>query len=131
MRPQVAKIVWATTAVYWLILALLTHLPPVSLPTRRVGDKLEHVIGYFILGVLLFLSLRCVGFRVARAMLCTFGVALVYGGIDELTQPLVGRICSILDWYADAIGAAIAMFVVALGSLALSRTPARRGKIFC
>jgi VanZ family protein len=34
---------------------------------------------------------------------------LVYGLIDEITQPLTGRSCDIYDWLADLAGAGMAV----------------------
>ena len=47
------KILWSLTAIYWLTIFTLTHLPPTRLPQTHVSDKVEHFTAYFILATLL------------------------------------------------------------------------------
>jgi VanZ family protein len=41
-----------------------------------------------------------------------FAVMVVYGACDEVTQPIVGRNCSIFDWLADIAGTVLAMALI-------------------
>ena len=71
-------------------------------------DKIAHVVEYFILGVLLF---KGIGWTMSRSRAATFGfivtVGVSIGALDEIYQSYVpGRMMSILDWYADALGTA-------------------------
>jgi VanZ family protein len=42
-------------------------------------------------------------------------VYLVYGALDELTQPLTGREADVADWVFDAIGVGLATLSLWLG----------------
>ena len=96
-------------------LLCLTHIPqsemPVDIGTFNL-DKLLHVIAYGSVTILMFAALGAksslIFWFIATALL------MVLGGVDEYTQPYVGRTCSLADWLADAvgiIGAAIVMRV--------------------
>jgi VanZ family protein len=97
------------TAIYWITIFALTHVP-VTIPKRGPGDKTIHFVVYAILGVLLWLSIKPRRWMIPAMV----GMLMVYGAIDELTQPLVGRSCEFNDWLADSAGA-----VVATGACAL------------
>ena len=100
------------TAAYWLVLFLLTHTP-IKLPAiMKNDDKTAHFIGYFLLGIALFTSLRTAGWR--EPILLVLCIGLAYGAIDEWLQIPVGRDCELNDWFADAAGIAVA---VTLGTL--------------
>jgi VanZ family protein len=89
---------------------ILTHLPPSRVPKLRMSDKIEHLMAFMLLGGLLYLCLRP---RVRQTLLIVAIVGAAYGAIDELTQPLVGRSCELLDWASDVSG-------IVLGSLAIA-----------
>jgi VanZ family protein len=93
------------TAIYWLGLFTVTHLPPTRMPRTRVWDKLEHFVAYAILAGLLFVAIG------RRRVWLVLAICLVYGAFDELTQllPFVRRQCSLVDWIADALGAIFAL----------------------
>ncbi len=103
---------WVVTVGYWVTAFTLTHIPRVPPVGARGGDKTAHVIAYALLGALVYLSLWSGGRVRGFAALVTLGVALAYGALDELTQPLVGRSCELGDWVADAAGAALAVGVL-------------------
>ncbi|HRK30569.1 MAG TPA: VanZ family protein [Tepidisphaeraceae bacterium] len=99
--------------VYWLIAFSGTHLPGNALPTRPWGDKLDHMAGYLILGLLLCLWLGLSRPWIRYAPLWALALAIAYGALDEITQPIVYRVADVGDWIADSIGATVG---VALGS---------------
>lgn len=107
-------LVWTITAGYWVVLVVLTHVPPTRVPATPVSDKLLHFVAYFILTLLLILSLREARLRFASAVLIASILALAYGVADELVQKLVGRHCSLRDWLADAAGVAAAALLAVL-----------------
>src|SRR4051812_49190337 len=91
--------------VYWLLLFGATHLPPIALPKTHVSDKFEHFTAYCVLSILLAIVLGARRGRIALVSCSlTILIACAYGAIDEWTQPIVGRICDLHDWYADALG---------------------------
>ena len=89
-----------------------------------VSDKLLHVAAYLVLGAF---ALRAThgGVRELRGgpTVAAFLVTAGYGVVDELHQFYVpGRIASVGDWIADALGAALAILLMGLlGSLRAGR----------
>jgi VanZ family protein len=85
------------------------HQPPLP---NGVGDKPAHAIGYFGFG---FVIARALGAGMPPRVtllqaLAGVAIASVYGVSDEWHQSFVaGRTADIADWYADSIGAAIAL----------------------
>ena len=91
---------------------VLTHLPPGTVAAdlgSSGADKVAHAAAY---GLLTWLLLKSSGSRMLspRTLLLILFL-VVFGGLDEYTQPLVGRTASWFDWLADCAG-------VAFGSLA-------------
>jgi VanZ family protein len=80
----------------------------------RVWDKLLHVGAYAGLG---FLSIRAfhggLGWLGLRPTLMAVATTMAYGAVDELHQARVpGRVASVADWGADAIGTVLAVLIV-------------------
>ncbi len=90
-----------------------SHLPPVF---DRVWDKALHAGAWF--GIALLALRACHGGKGPMRAVPTVVAAalvLVYGISDELHQSLVlGRDESLLDFFADAVGTAVAVGAVAL-----------------
>ena len=123
-RPLLALLI-AT----WIGAAVATHIPPGSVPETGVSDKSLHVLGYFVLGSLLLVTLAGCGVGRARRVALLLGALAVYGALDEITQPLVGRNASVYDWLADVSGAALAVVVCELVlALAARRRRAAGGR---
>lgn len=97
---------------YWLVLFIATTLPAKQIPKTGMSDKIEHLLGYFLLTFLLSNALyfqnkneKIKRFPVSVALIIT----AFYGMIDELHQYLIpGRYCDFYDWTADVTGAMIA-----------------------
>jgi VanZ family protein len=102
-------LVYIPLVVYWLILFIATTLPAQRLPSVGFTDKVNHFIAYFVLAVLVKLTLiyqRKSRFLFEKATVATIVICLFYGAVDELHQMLVpGRFAETLDWVADALGA--------------------------
>src|SRR5688500_16774633 len=105
------KALLLVTLVYWAGIAVLTHLPRVPRVGPHVGDKTAHVVAYAVLGALLYVTLWAFRPFARPLVLATIvlGATFVYGALDEVTQPLVGRFAEWNDWVADATGAALAV----------------------
>ncbi len=109
---RAAKLWLLSLGGYWLALFIATHVPT---PEVIVGDILNfdkaiHAGAYFVLATLLFITCRRAGVTTNLTVrLGLVALALAYGAFDELTQPYFGRHCSLLDWYADGVGIALAM----------------------
>ena len=97
---------WLAVAIFsTAATVILTHLPQETIPPalRQSGvDKLEHAVAY---GVIMALFL--VGLRTSPTVSAMGRLVLVVAAIaalDELTQGLVSRTPSILDFAADVMG---------------------------
>jgi VanZ family protein len=125
-RPQAWRwISWGVVAVYWLGMFGGTHWP--TPPHGHFGnaDKLMHFSAYFGLAVLVSIAL---GMRRPVSLAVALGVVALlagYGALDELTQPLVGRDCELLDWCADASGIVLGTCCFLLGAFTWRRRPGR------
>jgi len=119
---------------WWMVVALvsmggviaLTHIPQDVL-TRVMHanphDKIEHVVAYGVVAALLLLSLRRpVPWVLLLALLCALAAV---GALDEMTQPLVKRQASFLDYAADLVGIAGGCLILLLRSLAAAMFEAR------
>ncbi|MCK7526698.1 MAG: VanZ family protein [Ignavibacteriales bacterium] len=73
-----------------------------------VNDKLEHMLAYFGLSFLLYLTLLFQKKSIMLkkyAMLFTLLIVVFYGALDEVHQLLIpGRSCELLDFSADMLG---------------------------
>jgi VanZ family protein len=101
---------------YWVTIFVATHVPGTKLPDVRVGDKLEHFLGFFLLAVLLC-NEASFWTKARRSDWLVLLIVAVYAAGDEWTQSFVGRQTDVMDWYADMAGAGAA---VALWGLARS-----------
>jgi VanZ family protein len=101
--------------IYWIILFIATTIPGKSLPPIGVSDKINHLVAYFILTVMLDLTfLAQQSIDILRRYSVQFAIltAAVYGIIDEIHQSFIpGRSCDFYDWIADIIGASLTFFV--------------------
>ena len=125
LRPGRRRRVYAVVAAAWVVAAVLTHVPPFwsddgPSPPGGIGrDKILHLVGYFGLAVLTRWALATAGAR--RASGWTVVILLVWGVVDELTQPPFGRTADPLDYAADVVGVALAVAAVAAGVAARRR----------
>lgn len=110
------RLVYLPLIVYWIILFTATSIPAQSVPSFGVGDKFNHFFAYFILAILLYLTLSFQEkslFLQLNAALLTIAVVLLYGVLDELHQMLIpGRSAELLDWAADVIGAICGVLII-------------------
>ncbi len=101
-------LVYIPLTIYWLILFIATSLPLQRLPSVGFNDKINHFLAYFILAILINLTLiyqRKSRLLFNKAPLVTILIGLFYGAVDELHQILVpGRFAETLDWMADGLG---------------------------
>jgi VanZ family protein len=99
-------------AIFWA-----SSLPTIPAVVRETSDLLLHFLAYAGLALLVIRAVasgewhRLTHRSWWRAWLITAG----YGVTDELHQWFVpGRYSSVSDWIADAIGAAVALGIVAI-----------------
>ena len=109
-------LVYIPLIIYWVILFTATSLPVERLPSIGFTDKINHFIAYFILAVLLNLTLiyqRKSQLLFEKAPIATIVICLFYGALDEVHQLFVpGRSAEILDWVADALGTTAAVLLI-------------------
>lgn len=104
-------------AVYWGVLFIATHIPLAREISVPGGDKTIHFVSYGLLAMwLCSVWLIKAPAPTILSGITTGAVAWIitalYGAFDELTQPLVNRVCDLGDWYADIIGAAFGSLLV-------------------
>ena len=111
-------LIYIPLCVYWLVLFTATSLPIDQLPSIGLSDKINHFIAFFILSVLLYLTLkfqRKNRFFFNKAYLVTIVICLIYGALDEIHQMWIpGRYSEVLDWLADGLGAFAGLVVVTI-----------------
>lgn len=110
LKLKKVQFVYLPLLFYWLILLTLTSLPGKELPKAlEFNDKLEHLIGYTILSLLIALALHFqTKFPVISKnfFLATVLIIAIYAGLDEIHQLFIpNRSCDFFDWLADMLGA--------------------------
>lgn len=99
-------------AVYWLVLLTVTHWPglrPEQVPDLRLlpFDKAMHILTFCgLAGLIVWAELWRRG-PAWRDALLAIVVGVVYGGLEELTQPMFSRTASWADLLADVVGLSI------------------------
>lgn len=111
-------VVYLPLFLYWMLIFILTTLPSSKLPSVKINDKIEHLLAYFGLSVLLGLTLFTQNkSKILKKSYYIFSILFValYGAMDEIHQLFVpGRSCDINDWAADISGAIIGSIVIYL-----------------
>lgn len=103
-----------------LAILVFTHLPNDRVPhlVLRIGDdKLRHVLSYGLFSALLFAGLRPWLVNPVKALAWVAAIGTAFAIVDELTQPLTGRTCSLLDFLASfggTLSGGCLMFLVAM-----------------
>jgi len=95
----------------WLIAAIGTHIPIEHIPETECSDKTLHFLGYAILASSFLLAMWSRGISRKKRILRAIIILLIYAALDEITQPLVNRHASVLDWLADGAGVGLAVLL--------------------
>ena len=98
---------WGVTLAYWLTIFVLTHIPQQRVPKIGGGDKLAHLGAYLVLSYLIYISGWIQNPARRNWAIIVLAICIVYGAVDELTQPLVNRFADWLDWYFNVLGSLI------------------------
>jgi len=106
---------WLPVLLYVTMVIAISAQPYLVPPVEfRFGDKLIHVLEYFVLGVLIARALRAT-MRLhlpLAAALIALSLGIIVGTGDEYLQSFVaGRQSSALDLFADTVGLAVAQLV--------------------
>lgn len=111
-------VVYVPLGFYWVLLLVLTSLPVEDLPDVSLSDKVEHLMAFCILAVLLKLTLllqRKSQLVNKHSSIFTITIVGIYAGLDEIHQIFIpSRTGDILDWLADISGALIAVLLLGL-----------------
>jgi len=102
---------------YGLILLIATHAPArdVQFIVRAADyglldpDKLLHMAAYGVLGLLAALAYGGRWQTMSSAAVTLFVLIAAWGAVDEMTQPLFGRLADASDWVYDLIGGGIGL----------------------
>lgn len=101
-----ARLAIVVLAVYWIALAIATHVPKLPSVSLQHGDKIAHYVAYALLAIFLSWAWTTRRRYVPWGIVFAWGTAVLYGAIDELTQiPIPGRYGDWYDWCADSVGA--------------------------
>ena len=111
---RIRRIALIACIVAWAGAITATHLPPRDLPSMEVSDKLLHTVGFGGLAGIFGLTLAAYGKGRRRRLILMLAIMPLYGALDELTQPIFGRDCDVMDWVFDVIGTASAFVLVEL-----------------
>ena len=110
------QLVYVPLGLYWLVLLTLTSLPGPDLPDVNISDKIEHLLAFWVLAILLKLTLWVQNkYRKLKEHSSVFTLIIigVYAALDEIHQLFIpGRDCDILDWFSDMSGALIAVLII-------------------
>jgi VanZ family protein len=114
----IGRVFQILTVLYMVMIFYLSHQPSLPQPEAFKDvpsiDRVEHIIEFFILGLLMFLSFHFSGNREMRRsawMLALLGT-VIYACVDEVHQMFVpGRFPEIIDLLADSTGAVLACFL--------------------
>ena len=87
-----------------LIGITVLSLAPLTTSGPEGGDKVAHFVAYFVLGLLVVLSLPRAQSG-AGWFIALVGAAVVYGVLIEVLQRFVGRDFDLVDMAANALGA--------------------------
>ncbi|MCL4790143.1 MAG: VanZ family protein, partial [Verrucomicrobia bacterium] len=94
----------AAAAALAVAIFVFTHLPNDKVPRLVVSfgdDKLRHVVSYGLFAALLFVGLRPWLSGPVKTLAWVAGIGTALAIVDELTQPLTGRTCSLMDFIAS------------------------------
>lgn len=122
---SIRRLLLWTLIIAWAGAFLASHVPLPRFPPQMPGDKALHVAGFFVLTSLFLLALASHRLGLDRRLPLTVCAMMLYGALDEITQPLARRTRDLHDWYADVVGVLLAVAVWETLLFILQRT--RRG----
>jgi len=103
--------------VYGMVLVVATHAPAKDVEFLALAvdygllepDKLLHLAAYGVLGLLAGLAYGGRWRKPSSAAVSLFTLLAAWGMLDELTQPLFGRLADVGDLIYDILGIAIGL----------------------
>ena len=108
MKFKRIDIYWALTLIFLILIVFGTLFPKdVVEPPGFGSDKLYHFFAFA-------LFVMPLTFSKLKNIYWILPIAIVFGALIELIQPFVGRHGEISDFYADALGSIIGVFLITL-----------------
>jgi len=100
--------------VYCCLIFYLSHQPTLPMPmTFEHQDKLVHLTAYAVLGICAWLYFRHLSLSNRMLFIISLTFSSFYGATDEFHQSfIVGRDADVWDWFADTIGACLALILI-------------------
>jgi len=113
---------WLPLILYCLFVYIQSDYPsPESLPSFELSDKLYHLAGYAVMGVLFYRAYQTLPFKDNIHLLMLFSIisTSLYGISDEIHQSFVPyRDGSLLDAIVDILGAVCGVYFFHLWTMA-------------
>ncbi len=113
--PRSARVLTVLCIIAWIGAFTATHVPLDRVLRDmefRPSDVWLHMVGYFGLTTIFVLMTIARRWRRYRRLVTVLHVIPIYGVIDELTQPLVGRTAAVTDWLANIAGMILAIALI-------------------
>lgn len=101
--------------IYWILLFTLTTIPSVPMDFGfQFQDKIEHSVAFMILSFIFtsYIYQKYENIKKTKSFFMVIIIIALYAALDELHQPLVGRICDIWDFIFDVLGAILGYFLL-------------------
>jgi VanZ family protein len=119
-RRRLQRLLSMATAGYAIVLVIATHYPRpqeilLRLGAENVLDKTQHLVAYGGLGLLAAATLAAWGRWTLWNVFLLLAALVLFGVVDEVTQPLFARFADPLDWVADCAGLTSGVLAVAVG----------------
>lgn len=104
---------WLCTLAYMGVIFYLSSSPnPPTPPPFPLSDKLGHAVAYFVLGALLYRTLREAARGKWQTFVTSVMIGVLYGGLMEWYQSRLSyRSCEWGDMIANAIGVTMGVIV--------------------
>jgi VanZ family protein len=97
-------------AVYWVAIAIGTHLPTTLDISPKVNDKIKHFTAFAVLAMLLAYATN--GRNLVRRFATIAFILIAYAAADEWTQRFIpGRVPDVADFTADCGGVAAGLAI--------------------
>jgi len=118
---------WLPAALFMGVIFYSSSLPdPAPALTRVILDKILHMSGYALLGILYCVALRGEGLNLTRTIIVAIFLASLYGASDEWHQSFTPRrTADVKDWFADTAGGAAG--AIAFAGVAAARAARAAG----
>ena len=115
---------WGPALLYMALIFVLSSQSKLPTAPGIFGwDKLQHLIAYGVMGILLFRAASLSPLARASAYRQAFVIGAIYGALDEYHQSFVpGRNMDFMDWATDVIG-----LLLGLAILEIARRRNRNG----